>query len=179
MAIKLKILSAKLKTIEPENLAGSEHVTITEPVSMERKKRKLTAASLKKDADHVQIEQAVKELLENSGAAISHKKTTGTGEKNPVPVQKSRKAPKVKTEKPKEEWKDEGTQAIGTPKEVYIHDYSEKSFAVFGNTKPIKERLKELGGKFNRHLHPFRTDNDVPGWIFPLKARADVERIIY
>lgn len=179
MAIKLKILSAKLKTIEPENLVGSENVTITEPVPTEKKRRKLTAASLKQDADDVQIENAVKELLENAGAAISDKKTTGSGEKNPVPVRKTKKAPGMKTKRPEEGRKNASTHAIESPKEVYIHDYSEKSFAVFGNTKPIKDRLKELGGKFNPHLHPFGAESGVPGWIFPLKARAAVERIIY
>lgn len=179
MAIKLKILSAKLKTIEPENLAGSENLTITEPVPVEKKKRKLTAASLKEDADDVQIEKAVKELLENAGAAISDKKTTRPGEKNSVSVRKTRKTPGVKTRKPEEARKNKGIQTIESPREVYIHDYSEKSFAVFGNTKPIKDRLKEIGGKFNPRLHPFGAERDVPGWIFPLKARAAVERIIY
>lgn len=52
-------------------------------------------------------------------------------------------------------------------------DYSEKSFAVFGNTKPCKELLKELGGKFNMYLkatHGFT----FAGWIFPISKKQEV-----
>ncbi len=45
--------------------------------------------------------------------------------------------------------------------EVLIIDYSEKAIAVIGDTKSIKEKLKELGGKFNFRL------SCGPGWIFP------------
>jgi hypothetical protein len=45
--------------------------------------------------------------------------------------------------------------------DVKIVDYSEKSFVVIGNTKPIKETLKQLGGKFNMYL------TCGCGWIFP------------
>jgi hypothetical protein len=41
-----------------------------------------------------------------------------------------------------------------------IENYSEKSFAITGETKPVKDKLKELGGKFN----PFLTCG--AGWIF-------------
>jgi len=41
-----------------------------------------------------------------------------------------------------------------------IVDYSEKSFAVIGDTKPIKNILSQLGGKFNYGL------KCGPGWIF-------------
>ena len=47
--------------------------------------------------------------------------------------------------------------------------YSDKSFAVIGDTKPIKEKLKELGGRFNFRL------SCGAGWIFP-KTREEVVR---
>lgn len=169
MAIKLKILSVKLKTMEPENLAGSGNVAITEPVPVEKKKRKLTAASLKQDAEDVQS-QVVKEELSGK------EKIAEPAIKDASPIRKTRKATGSKASRKKEEEKKFPEPA---DKEVYIHDYSERSFAVFGNTKPIKDRLKAIGGKFNPRLHPFGADNDVPGWIFPLKARAAVERIVY
>jgi hypothetical protein len=50
--------------------------------------------------------------------------------------------------------------------EVQIIDYSEKAIAVIGDTKPIKDKLKELGGKFNFRL------SVGPGWIFP-KTRLE------
>ena len=49
-------------------------------------------------------------------------------------------------------------------KKIEIVDYSEKSFAVFGNTIAIKDKLKELGGKYNANLK--RDDEKEPGWIF-------------
>lgn len=45
--------------------------------------------------------------------------------------------------------------------EVEIVDYSEKAIAVIGDTKSIKDTLKELGGKFNYNL------KCGAGWIFP------------
>lgn len=48
-------------------------------------------------------------------------------------------------------------------------DYSEKAFAIIGNTKPIKEQLKELGGRFNANL------SCGAGWIFP-KTREEKVR---
>lgn len=60
-------------------------------------------------------------------------------------------------------------------KDVFHNDlelinYSEKSFAIIGNTKPIKETLKNLGGKFNYRL------KCGAGWIFSKKKEEDVRR---
>lgn len=49
---------------------------------------------------------------------------------------------------------------------VELIDYSEKSFAIIGETKPIKETLKSLGGSFNGRL------SCGPGWIFS-KSKID------
>jgi len=46
------------------------------------------------------------------------------------------------------------------PGTVNIIDYSEKAIAVVGDTRPIKDRLKAAGGKFNFRL------SCGPGWIF-------------
>lgn len=48
-------------------------------------------------------------------------------------------------------------------------DYSEKAFAIIGETKPIKETLKTLGGSFNGRL------SCGPGWIFS-KSKIDTVR---
>lgn len=56
--------------------------------------------------------------------------------------------------------------------DVRIIDYSEKSFAVVGNTRPIKEDLKRLGGRFNAKL------NCGCGWIFSNSRRAQVEELV-
>lgn len=55
-----------------------------------------------------------------------------------------------------------------TAGEVNIVDYSEKAIAVIGDTKPIKDKLKALGGSFNPRL------SCGAGWIFPKKKLAEI-----
>jgi len=60
--------------------------------------------------------------------------------------------------------------APSTGQDIIIGDYtliqySEKSVAVFGDTKEIKEHLIKLGGKFNKYLKYM--GKVTPGWIFP------------
>lgn len=54
-----------------------------------------------------------------------------------------------------------------------IVDYSEKAIAVFGDTKAIKDRLKDLGGRFNPALN--YDGEKRAGWIFS-KEQADKVR---
>ena len=59
--------------------------------------------------------------------------------------------------------------------------YSEKSIAIFGNTKPIKDQLKELGGKFNNFLKEQNESNEPitsAGWIFPNKNKSELLKLI-
>lgn len=55
-------------------------------------------------------------------------------------------------------------------------DYSEKAIALFGNTKEIKEKLKEIGGRFN----PFLTRNGekMAGWIFSKSKENELKNLI-
>ena len=53
--------------------------------------------------------------------------------------------------------------------EINIVDYSEKAFAVIGDTKPIKDLLWSLHGKFNARL------SCGAGWIFSKKRLTEVE----
>lgn len=55
---------------------------------------------------------------------------------------------------------------------VTIEDYSEKAFAVFGDTRAIAENLKSAGGKFNRNLR------GRAGWIFSKKREDKVREIL-
>lgn len=48
--------------------------------------------------------------------------------------------------------------------------YSDKAIAVIGDTKPVKEQLKALGGSFNFRL------SCGPGWIFPKHKREEIEK---
>lgn len=50
--------------------------------------------------------------------------------------------------------------------------YSDKSIAVFGETKPFSAEMKTLGGKFNYNL------GGRPGWIFPKSKETELMQFI-
>lgn len=56
--------------------------------------------------------------------------------------------------------------------EIQIVDYSERSFAVIGETKPIKDQLYDMGGKFNKNL------SCGPGWIFSKRRLEAVQNAL-
>lgn len=60
-----------------------------------------------------------------------------------------------------------------TGNEIYIEEYSEKSFVVLGETKNHKESLKQLGGKWNSRLR-----DGKQGWIFSKKLENNVKNYI-
>jgi hypothetical protein len=55
-------------------------------------------------------------------------------------------------------------------------DYSEKALAVFGDTKPIKARLKELGGRFNPNLN--HEGEKKAGWIFSKNQEQAIRNLL-
>jgi len=55
---------------------------------------------------------------------------------------------------------------------INIIDYSEKAIAVIGETKPIKELLKSLGGSFNPRL------SCGAGWIFSKNKLEEVQNAL-
>ena len=67
--------------------------------------------------------------------------------------------------------REEKQESEGKPA-INIIDYSEKAFAVVGDTKAVKESLKKMGGRFNGKL------SCGAGWIFSNKMREEVERFI-
>lgn len=56
---------------------------------------------------------------------------------------------------------------------IDLVNYSEKSFALFGDTKEIKDYLKEMGGKFNPYLN--YNGGKKAGWIFSNNSKTKVE----
>ena len=56
---------------------------------------------------------------------------------------------------------------------IRLIDYSEKAFAIIGETKEIKETLKSLGGRYNPHL------NCGAGWIFSKKKEQEVRAKLF
>lgn len=49
-----------------------------------------------------------------------------------------------------------------------VIDYSDKSIAVIGDTKAVKDRLREMGGRFNARL------SCGPGWIFSKSKKDEI-----
>lgn len=57
-----------------------------------------------------------------------------------------------------------------------IVNYSEKSVAVFGDTKSIKEQLAALGGRFNKYL--IQNGQKCAGWVFPISKEAELRQLV-
>lgn len=66
------------------------------------------------------------------------------------------------------------TEAV-TVEGLEVVDYSEKAIAVFGDTKAVKEQLKELGGRFNPSLN--YNGEKRAGWIFSKKKADEVRSL--
>lgn len=54
--------------------------------------------------------------------------------------------------------------------------YSDRSFAIFGDTKPMAAKLDTLGGKFNRWLK--RDGVPTPGYIFSIHRIDNVRKAL-
>jgi hypothetical protein len=87
------------------------------------------------------------------------------------------------TEKPKEEEKTKKERTIKNfddfkSNDISIVDYSDRAVAVFGNSYPIKDKLKDLNGRFNKFLTNPKTGKKEAGWIFPKTRKDELEKII-
>lgn len=61
-------------------------------------------------------------------------------------------------------------------KTVILVNYSDKAIALFGDTKPLKEQIKAIGGRFN----PFLNNNGIKqaGWILPAQKIEQAKALI-
>jgi hypothetical protein len=57
-----------------------------------------------------------------------------------------------------------------------VVDYSEKAIAVFGDTKPLKDELKAIGGRFNPNLT--HDDSKKAGWIFSKSKENKIRNLL-
>ena len=87
-------------------------------------------------------------------------------------VEPKAKKSSIKTEKAEEAKEMEAVTVEG----LEMVDYSEKAIAVFGDTKAIKEQLKELGGRFNPSLN--YNGEKRAGWIFSKKKADEVRNLM-
>ena len=58
----------------------------------------------------------------------------------------------------------------------FIVDYSPKALAIFGDTRPIKEQLKALGGRFNPRLT--HNEKKEAGWIFQKSKEQEIRGLL-
>lgn len=87
-------------------------------------------------------------------------------------IEPKAKKSSVKPEKVEEAKEMEAVTVEG----LEIVDYSEKAIAVFGDTKAIKDQLKELGGRFNPSLN--YNGEKRAGWIFSKKKADEVRNLM-
>lgn len=87
-------------------------------------------------------------------------------------IEPKAKKSSVKPEKVEEAKEVEAVTVEG----LEIVDYSEKAIAVFGDTKAVKDQLKELGGRFNPSLN--YNGEKRAGWIFSKKQADKVKELI-
>ena len=81
----------------------------------------------------------------------------------------------IHLESPKQEPAHEQGQTTAHD-EFLLVDYSEKAVALFGDTKPIKDLLSEIGGRFNGRLT--HNGQKCAGWIFQKAKEAQVRELI-
>ena len=87
-------------------------------------------------------------------------------------VEPKAKKSSVKAEKVEEAKEVEAVTVEG----LDIVDYPEKAIAVFGDTKAIKDQLKELGGRFNPSLN--YNGEKRAGWIFSKRKADEVRELL-
>jgi hypothetical protein len=63
-------------------------------------------------------------------------------------------------------------------KEVYIETYSDKSFVVRGDTRPHRESLKAMGGKWANRLTEKESGEKFGAWLFWSQKRAELDKWI-
>lgn len=125
----------------------------------------------KKVEVEIEVESESEEVEEKSERLLKKK----SPKPKPVEEEKSERLLKKKVVVEKKSPKSETrTSSVKTDidevegRGLQLKKYSEKSFAVYGDTKSCKEDLKRLGGKFNMNL------KEGPGWIFRSAAAPAV-----
>lgn len=155
-----------------EDIPQSKYVHTNREISDEVKNIVLESlrSFYSEDVEEYQLRQDCYRILYKnaipSGAIVTGLETTG---KNGL----LEDFYKLTFEQTQEETKENTTFELVEVKEgqIQIVDYSEKAIAVIGDTKPIKDKLKDLGGKFNFRL------SCGSGWIFPKTKLTEIEAI--
>lgn len=70
------------------------------------------------------------------------------------------------------------TKKINLVIPITLEPYSEKSFVVRGDTFDHKDKLAELGGKWNKFLRDKQTDSLFGAWIFSNSKKFAVQEFL-
>ena len=65
----------------------------------------------------------------------------------------------------------------GTPSDLTIIHYTDKAIVLTGDTKPFKDQIKALGGKFGSHFDTSKVPSGI-GWLFPKTKLAEVQAFV-
>ena len=65
----------------------------------------------------------------------------------------------------------------GTPAALAIIHYTDKAIVLTGDTKPFKDQIKALGGKFGSHFDTSKVPSGI-GWLFPKTKLAEVQAFV-
>lgn len=117
------------------------------------------------------------------GKSVTKKAKVASIEPKAAARTAEKKVEKKTTKKSSEKHEAPDVQAIKINKRTvsklnlqYI-DYSEKSFVVIGDTKPLKDELKSLTGRFNGRLN---IDGEKKaGWVFAKRNMEPVLKSLY
>ena len=60
--------------------------------------------------------------------------------------------------------------------DLVLVDYSPKALALFGDTRPMKEKLKAIGGRFNPKLT--HEGSKKAGWIFSKSKEQELRNLL-
>lgn len=61
--------------------------------------------------------------------------------------------------------------------ELQIVDYSDKAIILTGDTKPLKDEIKALGGKFGSHFDTSKVSSGN-GWLFPKTKLDEIQKFV-
>jgi hypothetical protein len=99
---------------------------------------------------------------------------------NTKPLRKDKPITKTIESKPKTQNKMESNtpnvEVTNKQNKLRLVKYSEKAYALFGETKPLRNQLKEIGGKFNPYLK--ENGEKSPGWIFSAKKLEQLTELV-
>lgn len=135
--------------------------------------RQVELKSGKKSTKKTTAKTEVKAEPKQTAKPTTAKQTAKTTKAESKPTKETKK---TKAEAPEVEVIKINKRTISKLGLQYV-DYSEKAFAIIGDTKPIKDELKSLKGRFNSRLTI--NGESKAGWVFAKRNSEPVLKSLY